>query len=143
VFNETERNKYWRGIGRYWKNFAEDLLHHPMRLHKYVKNELAGMVGKHSIERFGFVRDAAWVAALFNTGVDTRLEIAAHDFEEAVTEAKQHGTIKHINVAVFGADMGGALAIAFANKLLKDVCEEGKYEGIAVHLRFMGLIYSS
>ncbi len=139
IFNKTERAQYLRGIQRYWKNFAEDLIHHPQRAIKYVKNELAKATAGHVAERWSFVRDAGWISALFNTGVDTRLEAAVHDFEEAVSASQQLGTIKHINVAVFGADMGGALAIAFANKLLKDVCEKGKYQGTKVHIRFMGL----
>ena len=139
VFNKKDRDKYLRGIGRYWKNFAEDLIHHPGRVFKAVQTELANTAAQHSIERWGFVRDAAWVAALFNTGVDTRLEVAMGDFKEAVNASKKIGNVKHINVAVFGADMGGALAIAFVNKLLKDVCEKGKYQGAAVHFRFMGL----
>jgi hypothetical protein len=139
VFNATERARFLRGIGRYWSNFAEDLVHHPMRAIKYVRNELAKQTAGHVAERWQFVRDAGWVAALFNTGVDTRLEAAVGDFKEAVLASQHLGTVKHINVAVFGADMGGALAIAFANKLLKDVCKGGKYEGIEVRFRFMGL----
>lgn len=139
VFNKTERDRYLRGISRYWKNFVEDLIYHPGRSFNIVKRELAKIVAGHASEQISFVRDAAWVAMLFNTGVDTRLEAAARHFREAVATSKKLTKIKHINVAIFGADMGGALAIAFANKLLKDICAKGQYDGMDVHIRFMGL----
>lgn len=142
VFKPTERARYLRGVERYWKDFAEDLFHHPGRLHKAVKNELAKATVGHVAERWSFVRDAAWVSALFNTGVDTRMDAAVKDFKEAVNTTRKAGTIHHINVAIFGADMGGALAVAFANKLLKEVCDNGKFkdaDDAEVNIRFMGL----
>lgn len=140
VFNPTEHARFLRGIGRYWTNFAEDLIHHPMRAVKYVANELTKRSVGYVAESWGFVRDAGWVAALFNTGTDARLEAAVKDFKEAVNASQRLGKVKYINVAIFGADMGGALAVAFSNKLTKDVCKDGKYDGIEVRLRFMGLL---
>jgi len=139
LFHKTERGRFLRGISRYWKNFAEDLIYHPGRSINIVKKELFKQTVGHVSERWSFVRDASWVAMLFNTGVDTRLDAAVDDFKEAVASSKKTATIKQINVAVFGADMGGALAIAFANKLLKDVCKKDQYDGMEVHIRFMGL----
>ena len=81
VFNKTERDRYLRGISRYWKNFVEDLRHHPGRSLSIVIKELTKIVAGHAAEQISFVRDAAWVAMLFNTGVDTRLEAAANDFK--------------------------------------------------------------
>lgn len=140
VFNQTERARFLRGIGRYWTNFAEDLAHHPMRAFNYIKNELAKRTVGYMAESWGFVRDASWVAALFNTGTDTRLDAAINDFKEAVNASQRLGKVKYINVAIFGADMGGALAVAFSNKLTKDICKDGKYDGSEVRLRFMGLL---
>ena len=142
VFKPSERARYLRGVGRYWKNFVDDLFHHPGRLLKTVENELAKVTVGHVAERWGFARDAAWVSALFNTGVDTRMQAAIDDFKEAVKTTGKIGKIHHINVAIFGADMGGALAVAFANKLLKEVCKDGKYkaaDNAEVNIRFMGL----
>ncbi|WP_293935125.1 phospholipase effector Tle1 domain-containing protein [Iodobacter sp.] len=135
-----DRARYLRGVGRYWKTFANDLIHHPLQIHKHVSNELAKTVRNQTAERVGFVRDAVWVAALFNTGVDTRLEQAEEDFKENVRYGQSLGKIKHINVSIFGADFGGALALAFADRLANEVCKQGKYKGIQVHFRFMGLL---
>ena len=139
VFHDTARNRYLRGVQRYWKNFAEDLLHHPQRAVGIIKTELFKFGAKLGSE-ISFIRDTGWAAALFNTGVDTRLEAAKTDFKREVYQTLQLGDIKHINVAVFGADMGGALAIAFVNQLLKDECKNGKFNGIPVNIRFMGLL---
>lgn len=47
--------------------------------------------------------------------------------------------LNHINVALFGYDMGGGLALAFCKRLLQETCSGGRYEGTTVRIRFMGL----
>ncbi|MFC7421240.1 phospholipase effector Tle1 domain-containing protein [Iodobacter arcticus] len=140
VWKPNHRAQFIRRVTRDWLNYANDLIHNPLQIHKMVRGELGKMAASHSIEHIGFVRDAKWVSALFNTGVDTRLEQAEYDFKNNVTIGQTLGTIKHINVAIFGADFGGALALAFANHLVDEICEGGKYDGIRVHFRFMGLL---
>lgn len=135
-----DRARYLRRVGRYWKNFANDLVHHPFQIGKYLSNELAQAVGSRTIEGVGFVRDASVVAALFNTGVDTRLQQAEADFKENVRLGQSRGKIRQINVAIFGADFGGALALAFADQLINEVCKNGQYKGAQVNFRFMGLL---
>lgn len=139
LFRPKERARFIRGISRSWNHFVEDLAHHPQRLLKTARNEVAKVSAGHAAERVEFIRDAKLVAALFNTGVDTRLEAAEQDLENAVVAAQRLGKIKHINIALFGADYGAALAISFANKLVEEICPGGVYQGIKVHLRFMGL----
>src|SRR5699024_10777868 len=79
------------------------------------------------------------LAMLFNTGAETRLKAAEKDFQEAVETAKKITSVKKINIALFGYDMGGGLALGFANKLVNEICEGGYYEGIPVSIKFMGL----
>ncbi len=125
----------------HWRSFALEIRHHPwraLRLEKIaVKTAIEYTFGR-AVEAAP-VRDWRAIAALFNTGVDTRLEAAEDDFAKAVHHAQRMFTIKHINVAVFGYDNGGALAIAFAQRLINEVCSKGRFEGHTVNLRFMGL----
>lgn len=139
VFKPRERAKFLRGISRHWRNFFEDLATHPWRAIKIVETELAKITAGHVAERWNFVRDASFVAALFNTGVDTRLLAAEVDFKKFVALTKSCNVIKQINIAIFGADMGGALALAFANKLQKEICKGGKFMDASVNIRFIGL----
>ena len=137
-------DREFRKAGRtvdHWISFAQEVRHHPwraLRLEKRLLATAAEYTLGRSVEALP-ARDWQWTASLFNTGVDTRLEAAEDDFAKAVHQAQRLYTIKHINVAVFGYDNGGAIAIAFANRLINEVCKKGRFEGLAVNLRFMGL----
>jgi len=129
------------GIVSHWRSLFSEVLHHPWRALK-LEREAQMEAVKYTVGRAveaSPMRDWKAVAGLFNTGVDTRLESAEDDFKKAVSEAKRNYTVKHINVAVFGYDNGGALAIAFANTLMNDICSKGCYDGIQVKLKFIGL----
>lgn len=134
-----KRDRWLRGIARHWRRFAEDVLHHPGRIHKHLKNEFFYFAGAVTAEQVGFIRDQKWLAMLFNTGVKSRLDQAEFDFENQVEVGLKLGTVKQINVAIFGADMGCALALAFANRLTQEICKHGKFKGVRVYVRFMGL----
>ncbi|WP_199910108.1 hypothetical protein, partial [Xanthomonas fragariae] len=65
------------------------------------------------------------MAALFNTGVDTRLKSAETDFKAAFALAKARLPVHRVNVAIFGYDMGGGIALAFSKLLIDDICASG------------------
>ena len=139
-FKPAARQRWMRGLQREWLNFAEDVVHHPGRALKTVYSTIGKATAGKVVEQVSWIRDNQWVATLFNTGVDTRFRAAEVDFKAAVIKTLQHTKdIKHINVAVFGADMGGALALSFTNQLLQMVCTGGQYEGIQVNIKFIGL----
>jgi hypothetical protein len=132
------------GIMSHWRSLAVDVLRHPWRALKlaFVGEVLTWEGAKYVLGRVVEAtpaRDWKTVAGLFNTGVDIRLEAAEDDFKRAVGEARRKYTVKHINVAVFGYDNGGALAMAFANRLMNDICSKGQFDGIEVKLKFIGL----
>ncbi|OXJ37968.1 hypothetical protein CFB82_07445 [Burkholderia sp. HI2714] len=135
----AEKNRALRYLKREWRGFWRDVVKYPYRIPKTVLKE----VGKETLgalaESFRLSRDTKLGAALFNTGVDTRLKAADEDFKAAVAGAKQVGTLNRIHVAIFGYDMGGGLALAFAKQLLDETCKGGKYDGVAVKIKFMGL----
>ncbi|HFT8010097.1 phospholipase effector Tle1 domain-containing protein [Burkholderia cenocepacia] len=135
----SEKNRALRYLRHEWKGFWRDVVKYPYRIPKTVLKE----VGKESLgaaaESFQLTRDTKLGAALFNTGVDTRLKAAVEDFKAAVAGAKQAGTVNKIHVAIFGYDMGGGLALAFARQLLDEVAKGGKYDGVSVKIKFMGL----
>jgi hypothetical protein len=137
-FKPAARQRWMRGIQREWLNFVEDVAHHPGRALKTVYSTLGKATAGKVVEQVPWIRDNKWVATLFNTGVDTRFRAAEADFKTAVI--KTIGKAKHINVAVFGADMGGALALSFTNQLQQTICSGGKYEGIKVNIKFIGLL---
>ncbi|WP_158902561.1 DUF2235 domain-containing protein [Burkholderia sp. L27(2015)] len=125
----------------HWRSFVSEIRHHPwraLRLEKVALKSAIEYTFGRAVEAVP-ARDWRAVASLFNTGVDTRLEAAEHDFTRAVYQAQRLFTVKHINVALFGYDNGGALAIAFAQRLINEICSKGRFEGLAVNLRFMGL----
>ncbi|WP_253194290.1 dienelactone hydrolase family protein [Burkholderia cenocepacia] len=121
----SEKNRALRYLRHEWKGFWRDVVKYPYRIPKTVLKE----VGKESLgaaaESFQLTRDTKLGAALFNTGVDTRLKAAVEDFKAAVAGAKQAGTVNKIHVAIFGYDMGGGLALAFARQLLDEVAKGG------------------
>lgn len=129
----------YRFLRREWWSYVRDVRRYPFRAAKAALVELAKVTVGYVAESMGFTRDSKLGAALFNTGVDTRLKAAEEDFLAAVIGAKRSSTIHKIHVGIFGYDMGGGLAVAFSQRLLDEVCKGGKHEGIPVKIKFMGL----
>ncbi len=99
------------------------------------------------------VRDNESVAYLMGTGVDTRLEAAKRQFEQAY-QASNAGTEKvvRIEISVFGGDRGGVIAKQFVNDIAKkykrrhdqDLVILGKdgAPDAEIRIRFLGLFDS-
>ena len=128
-----------RNLRREWQDYWEEVTRHPWRAAQSAGQAGAKVSAGAVAESWGWVRDGSLGAALFNTGVEVRLNAARRDFQLAVMSAQQRLPIHKINVAIFGYDMGGGLALAFAQRLLEGLMEGGAYQGIPVHIRFMGL----
>lgn len=127
-----------------WRDFWREVTRHPFRsitggAAKQAAKQGIDYAGGSVAEGVGLIRDSKLAAGLFNTGVDTRLESAKKDFLSAVAQAKRQSPLDHINVALFGYDMGGGLALAFCKQLFEDVCSGGRLDGVSVHVRFLGL----
>ncbi|MFM5029179.1 hypothetical protein ACEUDA_09145 [Aeromonas rivipollensis] len=101
------------------------------------------------VEAIAPIRDHPWVAALLMTGVDARVDFAKNRFKKNVSASKELNQlpIKLIQVSVFGADLGAALARRFIEELLESVCSkvgnEYRYEESKVEVIFAGLFDSS
>ncbi|MEQ9843809.1 hypothetical protein [Pectobacterium brasiliense] len=91
------------------------------------------------------IRDNPIVAELLMTGVDARVDSAKNQFKLNVADVKKINQlpIKLIQISVFGADMGAALARRFIDELLESVCtkegSEYRYEDSKVEVIFAGL----
>ncbi|MEQ9998072.1 DUF2235 domain-containing protein [Pectobacterium versatile] len=91
------------------------------------------------------IRDNPIVAELLMTGVDARVDSAKNQFKLNVADVKKINQlpIKLIQVSVFGADLGAALARRFIDELLESVCtkegNEYRYEDSKVEVIFAGL----
>ncbi|WP_339330463.1 hypothetical protein [Aeromonas hydrophila] len=101
------------------------------------------------VEAIAPIRDLPWVADLFMTGVDARVDFAKNRFKENIALSKKENQlpIKLIQVSVFGADLGAALARSFIEELLESVCtkvgKEYRYEESKVEVIFAGFFDSS
>ncbi|UNU88212.1 DUF2235 domain-containing protein [Aeromonas dhakensis] len=101
------------------------------------------------LEAVAPIRDLPWVADLFMTGVDARVDFAKNKFKENIALSKKENQlpIKLVQVSVFGADLGAALARRFIEELLESVCtkvgNEYRYEESKVEVIFAGLFDSS
>ncbi|MGR6770902.1 hypothetical protein ACU36R_04545 [Pectobacterium brasiliense] len=91
------------------------------------------------------IRDNPIVAELMMTGVDARVDLAKNKFKESIALSKKENQlpIKLIQISVFGADLGAALARRFIDELLVSVCtkvgSEYRYEDSKVEVIFAGL----
>ncbi|WP_233973171.1 DUF2235 domain-containing protein [Pectobacterium versatile] len=91
------------------------------------------------------IRDNPIVAELLMTGVDARVDSAKNQFKLSVADVKKINQlpIKLIQISVFGADLGAALARRFIDELLESVCtkkgSEYRYEDSKVEVIFAGL----
>ncbi|MEI7079102.1 hypothetical protein, partial [Pectobacterium versatile] len=91
------------------------------------------------------IRDNPIVAELMMTGVDARVDSAKNQFTLNVADVKKINQlpIKLIQVSVFGADLGAALARRFIDELMESVCtkvgNEYRYEDSKVEVIFAGL----
>ncbi|MGL4251482.1 MAG: hypothetical protein ACRCR1_12800 [Aeromonas sp.] len=101
------------------------------------------------VEAVAPIRDNPLVADLLMTGVDARVDYAKNNFKLAVSDVKKLNQlpIKLIQVSVFGADLGAALARRFIEELLESVCtkvgNEYRFEESKVEVIFAGLFDSS
>ncbi|MBN3171922.1 hypothetical protein H5A22_22180, partial [Pectobacterium brasiliense] len=90
-------------------------------------------------------RDNPIVAELMMTGVDARVDLAKNKFKESIALSKKENQlpIKLIQISVFGADLGAALARRFIDELLETLCtkvgNEYRYEDSKVEVIFAGL----
>ncbi|MCS3458815.1 DUF2235 domain-containing protein [Aeromonas sp. BIGb0445] len=97
------------------------------------------------VEAVAPIRDNPLVADLLMTGVDARVDYAKNNFKLAVSDVKKLNQlpIKLIQVSVFGADLGAALARRFIEELLESVCtkvgNEYRFEESKVEVIFAGL----
>ncbi|KFX03032.1 hypothetical protein KP22_16605 [Pectobacterium betavasculorum] len=91
------------------------------------------------------IRDNPIVAELLMTGVDARVDSAKNQFKLNVEDVKKINQlpIKLIQISVFGADLGAALARRFIDELLESVCSkvgnEYRYADSKVEVIFAGL----
>ncbi|RKJ88064.1 hypothetical protein D6R50_17825, partial [Aeromonas veronii] len=101
------------------------------------------------VEAVAPIRDNPLVADLLMTGVDARVDFAKNRFKKNVSASKELNQlpIKLIQVSVFGADLGAALARRFIEELLESLCtkvgNEYRYEESKVEVIFAGLFDSS
>ncbi|MGL6007452.1 hypothetical protein [Aeromonas sobria] len=101
------------------------------------------------VEAVAPIRDNPLVADLLMTGVDARVDYAKNNFKLAVSDVKKLNQlpIKLIQVSVFGADLGAALARRFIEELLDSLCtkvgNEYRYEESKVEVIFAGFFDSS
>ncbi|KUE81858.1 hypothetical protein ATO46_02715 [Aeromonas schubertii] len=101
------------------------------------------------VEAVAPIRDNPLVADLLMTGVDARVDFAKNRFKKNVSASKELNKlpIKLIQVSVFGADLGAALARRFIEELLESVCtkvgNEYRFEESKVEVIFAGLFDSS
>lgn len=128
-----------RSLRREWQAYWGEVMRHPWKATKASAATATKLSAGYVAESIGLVRDNELISALFNTGVDTRLEAAELDFKRAVKTAQRQSKINKIHVAIFGYDMGGGLSLAFSNSLLTELCSGGRYDGVPVHIKFMGL----
>ncbi|KRP45769.1 Uncharacterized alpha/beta hydrolase domain [Pseudomonas libanensis] len=128
-----------RNLRREWQAYWREVTRHPWRAGKTAAQAGVKVTAGYVAESSGLLRDASMIAALFNTGVDSRLNAARRDFQMAILNAKERLPINKIQVAIFGYDMGGGMALAFANRLLDEIAPGGLYEGVPVQIKFMGL----
>lgn len=83
--------------------------------------DIGGILAKIGIESLDPVRDRQVVSQITLSGVRTRVNNALAKIAEVVKS--QELPVKHINVAVFGSGLGGAMARLFVNELLA-VCKQ-------------------
>ena len=97
------------------------------------------------IEAAAPIRDNPIVTELLMTGIDARVDFAKNRFRLDVDAVKKTNElpIKLIQISVFGADLGAALARRFIDELLTSVCTkvDGQYlyNNIKVEVIFAGL----
>ncbi|SBV53241.1 hypothetical protein XBLMG947_4053 [Xanthomonas bromi] len=135
----TVAKQGWKQLRKEWRALWKDVVRHPWRAAKDAGAAVAKNSAGYGAESVGLIRDSTLGAALFNTGVDTRLKSAETDFKAAFALAKARLPVHRVNVAIFGYDMGGGIALAFSKLLIDDICASGRYQAVEVKIHFMGL----
>jgi len=80
--------------------------------------EFGGVLAKIGIEEVSSLRDRESVSKITLSGVKTRVANAVEKIDQIIKDQTER--VRHINVAVFGSGMGGAMARLFINRLLTD-----------------------
>lgn len=83
--------------------------------------DIVGILAKVGFEYSDTIRDREVVSQVTLSGVMTRVDNAIAKLAEIVKAQKL--PVKHINVAVFGSGLGGAMARRFVNELIS-VCKQ-------------------
>lgn len=115
---------------------VRDLLRLPNKAIKLLGQDLI-------VENVPVLRDHATLAAVVAAGFDTRVEAGLRAVENAVQRLKEaNPRIKRVEVSVFGADRGGAMAQVFVNELVGR--HGGAAQNLLVHelpceIKFVGL----
>ncbi|MFC7521825.1 phospholipase effector Tle1 domain-containing protein [Xanthomonas populi] len=135
----TVAKQGWKTLRKEWRALWKEVVRHPWRAAKDAGAAVAKNTAGYAAESLGLIRDSTLGAALLNTGVDTRLKSAETDFKAAFALAKAKLPVHRVNVAIFGYDMGGGIALAFSKLLIDDICASGRYQAVEVKIRFMGL----
>jgi len=135
----TVAKQGWKTLRKEWRALWKDVVKHPWRAAKDAGAAVTKNTAGYAAESLGLIRDSTLGAALFNTGVDTRLKLAETDFKAAFALTKAKLPVHRVNVAIFGYDMGGGIALAFSKLLIDDICASGRYQAVEVNIRFMGL----
>ncbi|PSN05853.1 DUF2235 domain-containing protein [Siccibacter turicensis] len=124
-------------------NKLEDLLTMKSNF-KATVSAIKSAAGRVVAEATPPIRDNPLVASVLMTGVDARIDYAKNNFKFMVADIVKANQlpIKLIQVSVFGADLGAALARRFIDELLDSVCkkvgDEYWYEDSKVEIIFAG-----
>jgi hypothetical protein len=142
---ETAKDKGWEAAGDVAlkgvkvREVAKDLVNP-----KSWFTEIPGILGKALVESLDAVRDLPLVSRVMLSGANTRVDNAVAKLAQIVEQ--QEDKVVHINVAVFGAGLGGALARSFVNRLLEK-CEQRAsllyptpWGTATLTIRFLGLL---
>ncbi|GAB7533947.1 hypothetical protein [Burkholderia sp. 3C] len=97
------------------------------------------------MENVPIVRDNAFMAMYFGTGIDTRLLAAMDQFKAAYNAVRaQMPHVGVIEVSVFGADRGCVLARTFVNALATQYKQTDDLDlaidGVKIKIKFLGLL---
>lgn len=113
--------------------------------YKAAASAATNAVKRATVEALRPIRDNPLVFDVLVTGVDARVDYAKNKFKQTITDIKEANQlpIKLVQVSVFGADTGGALARRFIDELLESVCKKDGYkyyyEDSQVEVNFAGL----
>lgn len=106
--------------------------------------DILGITAKVGLESLDAIRDKMVVSKVTLSGADTRINNALAKLDEVLKT--QSLPVSHINIAVFGSGLGGAIGRIFINKLLANCKDRGSLyyptpKGEAtLEVQFLGLL---